>query len=1363
MHLLSTRHRTGSSRRAPTSRGTGRGRRPVVAAGAALAVAAVGFAPATAPAGAAEAPDWVANPSAYVDPLIGTANAGNTHPAAVAPFGMLAWGPDQNFYNGPTTGANAGKGTLRTASPSGYQYSRDTIRGFSLTHVSGAGCSGLSGDLPLFPVAGALDLAPPAADSARRPYDSRFAHADETAVPGRYDVKLASGVGVSLAATTRAGSGQFSYPAGSPATMLVRTSDSLVGSSAADVTVDPATRTISGSVTSGNFCGPFTGDRILQRSYYTVHFVAQFDTAFATHGTWVDAELQPDSTHAEGGTGYTGGLTSSGGAANGYPPAGKGSGAYVTFPDAAAGAKVGVRVGISYVSTANAAANLATEIPAGTPHDAVAQGTRATWDTELSRVRIAGGTPDERTTFYSALYHSLLHPNIASDVNGEYTGFDLATHSVPAGQRAQYATFSGWDVYRSQIQLVTLLNPKRGSDIAASLLNQADQYGGIWDRWTHNSGAVHVMAGDPSAIAVAAIHSFGGRDFPVERAYASLAKAARVPTALDLSRRGWNVAVEGQRPSLDQFLKYGYYPVGCNAWACANETLEMAAADHGLATLAAALGKDADRAEFAARSQSWQHQFNPDATPEGGYFQERAADGSWTSGFRPASSSGFVEGTAAQYAWLVQHNPAGLFDAMGGRETAITRLDKFFRDETGAWRLTGSWDNNVHANMDNEPSVATPWLYNYAGRPWQTQETVRETISRLWLVSPDGVPNGPDGIPGNDDLGSMSSWLVFAALGLYPQDPSRAELTVAAPLFPSIEVRRAGGATLTIDAPGANLATPFIRSMSVDGTATTRTYLPADAITRNTHVEYELSATPNKTWGTAPADAPPSDREGEQPVIASLSTGRTQAAPGGPTQAVTLTVHQFATHAGTPVEYSIEAPAGLVPVRATGTVPIDNATRSGRVDLVLRADRGLALGTYPVTVHLRYGAVVLRDLTFEVDVRAQLRTLLNTGFEAGQPQAPLNSRHEATGFGEYCCSIGGVESKVQGGDAHTGAQAVIYSARALAKDATAANVLLDVDVQVDGGETLAYWLRPQEKGGPFGDYIQNASQFAAVDLLFTDGTRLSRTGAIASNGAPIDPLSQGGVLRTDTWNSVAVVLPASVAGKTIDKVLLAFATGDTFATEGRQDGYLRGWVDDLSLTAPVPPLVVTPAEGVHVAARNDTPLNLAHVVGGAGRSAADYAVTVDWADGSAPQPVALRPTDGGGYDVVAGHAYAAAGNYAVLVTVADADDVRVTATVPVEVGPAGVKVTAIASPRCMAGKVYLAVRATNRDGDLVDLTLATPFGSQVFTDVADGKDAYQTFVTRARAIPAGTATVSATASDGRNEVISVDYAALSCG
>ncbi|RZS43592.1 putative alpha-1,2-mannosidase [Herbihabitans rhizosphaerae] len=803
----------------------------------------------------AQAGQPAGDPARHVDPFVGSANKGNTFPGAVAPFGMLSLSPDQRRYYGPTSGPNAGKGAIRPASPSGYQYDTDYISGFSLAHLSGPGCIGSAGDVPLMPITREVTTSP-AASEYTAPYRSTFKHANEQAQPGFYQVGLDSGVTASMAADQRAGSLRFAYPAGTPAGLLVRGSDSIAGSSDAALSIDEAGRTVSGSVTGGNFCGPYTDDRILQRSYYTLHYTITFDQPFTATGTWRDAAVRPGGTRVRGGTGYEGGFKPDGSPAYGYPPHGKGSGGYLMFQP---GSTVNARVGISYVSSRNAEANLAEENPDGTTLEEIRDRTRRAWNAELGRIAVGGGTEEQRRTFYTALYHSLLHPNVINDVNGQYPGFDGRPHRLRPGQDAQYGTFSGWDVYRSQVQLVTLLDPKRGSDIASSLLNQADQNKGVWDRWTHLNGGTHVMVGDPSAVALAGILSFGGKDFPVREAFGSLATAARVPTKDDYSRAGYEVAVVGQRPSLDKFLRHGFYPADCNAWGCPNETLEMAAADHGLATIARQLGDERSYAEFAKRSQSWQNQFNP----ESGYVQNRNADGSWVPGFDPASAKGFVEGTAAQYVWMVQHNPAGLIDAMGGRRNAISRLDRFFKDENGDWVLIGPWDGTTHANMDNEPSIGVPWLYNYAGAPWKTQETVRATIRQLWLDTKDGVPGGPDGIPGNDDLGQMSSWLVFSAMAVYPQNPSQADLVVTAPLFPSITVHRASGQTLRITAPGAGLDKPYITGMKLDGDARTQTYVPASALSRDTTVDFALSATPDTGWGTEPADAPPSNRDGE--------------------------------------------------------------------------------------------------------------------------------------------------------------------------------------------------------------------------------------------------------------------------------------------------------------------------------------------------------------------------------------------------------------------------------------------------------------------------------------------------------------------
>ncbi len=783
------------------------------------------------------------DPASYVNPLIGTSNGGNTFPGAVLPFGMFSWSPE-----------NTRDDMTRAAAPGGYQFDATRIRGFSLAHVSGTGCRGASGDIPFMPYVGDISSSP-SIDAKNAIYASDFTHTDEHAAAGAYDVTLASGVRVQLAATMRTGAGRFTYPSGRPAVMLIRTSDTQIGSSDAEIAIDPATRTISGSVTSGNFCGYLSPAG--RHSYYTLHFVAVFDRPFTTTGTWQDEALRPETTSAKGGTTY---------GTEGYPPVGKGSGGYVGF---APGSTVNVRVAISYVSQANARANLAAEQQVSSTLDTVARAAHDAWNAALGRIAITGGTETERRVFYTALYHSLLHMNVFSDANGEYHGFDGATHRVQAPQRAQYANFSGWDVYRSQVQLVALLEPDVAADMAQSLLNQASQNAGVWDRWTHNSGATSVMEGDPSPPTVAAIAAFGGTHFDLKGALASLKRAATVPTALDLGDEGCRVMCRGQRPSLDTWLAIHYVPTVSHAWGGAGETLEDVTADFALAQLARMAGDTTTERDFLARADYWRNVFNATptitegrgrggrvaqapATPEkpqpGGYIQNRNEDGTWPP-LDPASSNGFAEGSAVQYTWMIPFNLGGLVEAMGGAARANARLDAFFKAPDDAWAITRS--GGLHADLANEPSIGSPWTYLYTGQPPKTQEIVRHVLNTLWK-------DAPDGIPGNDDLGAMSSWYVWASMGLYPGIPGRAELFVAAPLFPQVVVHRGNGRTITIHAPGATASMAYVRTLSVDGRDSSRAWLP-DSFARNGGtLRFTLSASPVLSWGTSPSVVPPS-------------------------------------------------------------------------------------------------------------------------------------------------------------------------------------------------------------------------------------------------------------------------------------------------------------------------------------------------------------------------------------------------------------------------------------------------------------------------------------------------------------------------
>ncbi|GID96375.1 hypothetical protein Adi01nite_57870 [Amorphoplanes digitatis] len=926
---------------------------------------------------AAPPPELVADPAAHVNPFIGTTNLGNTYPGAVTPFGMLAWSPQTSRGN-----------QIATPAPGGYQYTATRIRGLSLTHLSGVGCSGANGDIPVMPHVGDIATSP-TADATDAVYASTFSHANEAAEPGWYRVGLDSGAGAELTVTPRTGFGRFTFPADKPAGLLFRTSMSETGSEAATVHLDPATRTVSGSVSAGNFCGPQSTDN--SHAYYTLHFVAKLDQPFAATGTWKDATLNPGGTDAEGGSGYS---------ATGRPNPGRGSGGYVSF--APGTTSVGMRVAISYVSLDGARANLERESPDRRTFESIKAAARRAWSHRLKRIRIGGGTDDQTTTFYTALYHAMLEPTLTSDVDGRYYGADDEIHTLATRQAAQYGTFSGWDVYRAQVQLLALLDPKTAADFAQSLFNYATQRDGEWDRWLLQHGKTAVMSGDPSAAAVAGMYAFGARDFDVRGAFDSLVRAATVPTENDSSDAGCNVECVGQRPSLDKYLALGYVPADdCHCWGGAAETLEDAAADYGIAELAKALGEDEKHAEFLRRSHNWRNVFDPaaradpglehnirdriteitasgenppgegkaqafdgdkgtkwltfattgwvraglsapltvetyaltsandvpardpkdwrlqgsddgitwtdldtrtgqtfeargqtrlytvaeprpfrdyrlDVTANGGapivqlaeleladpavptpvpadgahvgWMRDRYADGHWAEGFSPSTGAGFVEGSSAQYTWMVYSDVVGLAAAMGGNEVALERLDAFFRNPDGTFDLSATKSTRFDAT--NEPDIQTPYLYNYLGAAYRTQETVRAIIDGKWS-------NGTGGIPGNDDAGTMSAWYVFSALGIYPTVPTRAELALTTPLFPRAVVHLASGRDLTIAAPRTDDKAVYVRKLTLNGKKTTKGWLPASVLTKGGRLRFTLATTPSLTWGNGPGDAPP--------------------------------------------------------------------------------------------------------------------------------------------------------------------------------------------------------------------------------------------------------------------------------------------------------------------------------------------------------------------------------------------------------------------------------------------------------------------------------------------------------------------------
>ncbi|WP_443071100.1 GH92 family glycosyl hydrolase [Streptomyces sp. NBC_01476] len=941
----------------------GRGkRRTVVAALAAAATAVLGMGIGAGPATAAPAHSTSGAPASYVNPLIGSSNAGNTYPGTVVPFGMLSWSPQTSTGN-----------QFSNPAPGGYRYDATRIRGFSLTHLNGVGCSGANGDIPIMPYVGDVDSSP-SADTKDAKYASTFSHANETAQAGYYKVALDSGASAELTSTARTGTGEFGFPADQPASMLFRTSNSESGSAAATVAVDAATRTVTGSVSAGNFCGPQSANN--RHDVYTLYFTAHFDQAFAKTGTWTDSTLNPGATSATGGTGYN---------SSGNATAGKGSGAYVTFSPGTH--QVQAKVAISYVSPQNAEANLRAENPPSKSFATTRAQATAAWNTALGKIQVSGGSADQQSTFYTALYHSMLEPTLTSDVNGQYLGGDRKTHSLARGQHAQYGTFSGWDQYRAQVQLLTLLQPKTGSDYAQSLFNYAQQRGGEWDRWLLENGKTSIMSGDPSDAALAGIYAFGGRDFDVKGALASLVKAATVPTANDNDSAGCNVECVGQRPALDKYLSLGYVPSdNCHCWGGAAETLEDAAADFGLSELAGRLGDQKTQQTFADRSGNWTNVFDPNATAQGGYMRDRNSDGSWAgTTFSPSTGNGFVEGSSARYTWMVYSDVAGLAQAMGGNKAAIARLDAFFRAPDGSFDFSAA--DQTRYDPTNEPDINAPYLYDYLGAPYKTQETVRAEVDGLWT-------NTPGGIPGNDDAGTMSSWYVFSALGMYPQVPSRADLVLTAPLFPHAVVHTGLGKTITVNAPRASAQNIYVQSLRTNGRSSGQPWVPASFVTRGGTLDYTLGSTPNTSWGSSPKNAPPSFRDGEAPFFAATDPARVKVEPGSSADTTiklsTLQDKKVGVH------WTAAPPAGITlkPAHGDVTIPKAGAT-TAKLSVVVGADTKAGVYSVPLTLTTssggRHGSTVTVPKTWlsvTVGVQGSVTWYVNNAGTSPDDQNP---------------------------------------------------------------------------------------------------------------------------------------------------------------------------------------------------------------------------------------------------------------------------------------------------------------------------------------------------------------------------------------
>jgi predicted alpha-1,2-mannosidase len=788
-------------------------------------------------------PSLATDPAALVHPIDGTGTGPvspgtvGEFPGADTPFGMMQWSPD--------TAPNA------VQSGGGYDYSDSRINGFSLTHLSGTGCPSYQ-DVPILPTVGALP-AEPASSLAG------FAHSEESASPGSYHVTLQSPtpVGVQLAVTERSGIAGFTFPSGAAANVIFKVADGVNPVSATSVKVVGSDE-IEGQVTNGQFCQTGTD--------YTLHFVAKFERPFAAHGTFGNAGTVPGSSQCSGTT----------------------CGAYVTFQTTPATNTVQMKVGISFVSTADAAQNLSAEDP-GWSVDKIAAAAHDDWNRILDRMAIGGGTAAEQHTFYTALYHSLLFPNVVSDVNGDYAGSDGHVHTDHG--RQEYADFSEWDIYRSEIQLESLLDPHAVGDMVQSLVDDAEQ-GGWLPKWAIVGGDEAQMNGDSADPIIADAYAMGVRNFDAQAALDYMEKGA--------TQEESNHGLQIERQYLSQYMSQHYvnagsldltsidYSIGGSA------TLEYALDDFAISRMATALHNETLAADMRQRASNWEYEFNP-AT---GYVQARGPDGSFpagqafeTSQLEPGGQTGFEEGNAVQYTWSVPQDLAGLAALMGGNQAAADKLSMFFTQLNATRNAPYDWSGN-------EPSEWAPWEFDYFGAPAQTQRVVRAIAATEYA-------DAPVDEPGNDDLGAISSWYVWAALGLFPVTPGAADLALASPLFPNESILLPDGHRLVLHAPGAAASRPYIHAVTATGithppvgsspaagctsaspsssaNAWGQPWLPASVLQSGGTLDFNLSATPDASWGVSPEDAPPSYGAGQAPAVGfsspsgalSLSAGR---------------------------------------------------------------------------------------------------------------------------------------------------------------------------------------------------------------------------------------------------------------------------------------------------------------------------------------------------------------------------------------------------------------------------------------------------------------------------------------------------------
>nr|WP_079168341.1 GH92 family glycosyl hydrolase [Streptomyces colonosanans] len=850
-------------------------------------------------------PQFPEDPTAYVNTSIGNNGSGTTFPGAALPFGMVQNSPD-----------------TRLNSYASYDHADSQILGFSQTHLSGVGCQ-TAGNFRLMPVPGDFPGTQPSQQAAG------FRHADEHAEPGYYKVGLQSGVTAELSATERTGWHRYTFPSdASQRTVVVNvgSSNGYTYAGHVDVVNDD---TVEGWITGGNFCWETGKER------YKVFFSAKFDRRFDKFGTWADGGHVTSSRRSAD----ISGTSSNGSRADG--------GAMVGF---SGGGQVGASVGVSYTSVDGARLNRRTE-SADKTFDSVRAAAHRTWVRQLERLRVAGGSDADLRTFYSSLYRATLHPSVGSDVDGRYMGFDKQVHR---SDRPYYQMFSLWDTYRAQNQLVALLEPRRAADMAKSLL-RVYQDGGWLPRWALGASETNVMSGEGPTPFITSLYARGLLDKPTARAlFEALWKnVTEVPADQSVFRgRDGN-------PTYVRNGWIGYQDKGGYVWGDSRQagsaTLEYALADCGLAEMARGLGESAKATALGKRCGNFANEWDFGVGSKGfdGFPRSRTPEGTWVGSADPTQSTGFHEGTPWQYQWLAQQDVPGLFALMGGRAKAEQRLDTFFDmpelllDHKGvakkSW-VVGAYDyhNNFAFNPNNEPDLHAPWMYAWTDQPWKTSAVLRAAQP---LFTDDA-----QGMPGNDDLGTISSWLVWSMIGMYEVMPGSAEYVLSAPMFDRVRIQPDGGRPIDITAPGADRSKlQYVRSVNVGGAASPKSWITHADLLRAGTIRFDLTSDPaSTTWGRGSGNQPPRHGTTDLGVRPFASVSDTSPALLEPGQSLTATVGAAdLSGSASEVAFSAVPSADITVSPASGRLAVDAGGRA-TTPVTVTADGSAKPGLHPV-------------------------------------------------------------------------------------------------------------------------------------------------------------------------------------------------------------------------------------------------------------------------------------------------------------------------------------------------------------------------------------------------------------------------------